>query len=75
MLSYAAVIGLMAGAVTVRGADADAPTPKAEQVAPGIWRLHFGDPEQFTPTHFRSAAMDTAGLEAKASSADRKSVV
>ena len=54
--------------MTVRGADADAPVPKAEEVAPGIWRLHFGDPEQFTPTHFRSAALDMAGLKAMGSS-------
>ncbi|HEU5397162.1 MAG TPA: TIM-barrel domain-containing protein, partial [Verrucomicrobiae bacterium] len=28
------------------------------------WRLRFGTPEQFTPTHFRSAPVDTAGLAA-----------
>lgn len=36
--------------------------PKAEWVAPGIWRIRFGKPESFTPTHFRSAAMDRTGL-------------
>jgi len=55
---------LLAGMLAVHGAEADAPAPKAELVAPGIWRIHFGEPEQFTPTHFRSAAIDTAGLEA-----------
>jgi alpha-D-xyloside xylohydrolase len=46
------------------GSAASAVAPQVELVAPGIWRLHFGNPETFTPTHFRSAAIDTAGLEA-----------
>lgn len=43
-------------------AEPDSP-PQVESVAPGVWRLRFGNPEQFTPTHFRSKEMDTVGLE------------
>ena len=32
-------------------------------MAPGIWRLRFGEPEKFTPTHFRSAEMDAVAVE------------
>jgi len=39
-------VTLMA-ATAVRGAGSDSSTPQTEMVAPGIWRLHFGDPEQF----------------------------
>src|ERR1700760_912385 len=56
--------GLLIAVLPVRGAETGPTAPLVESVAPGIWRLHFGDPETFTPTHFRSAAMDTAGLEA-----------
>ncbi len=49
-------------------AEPDSAAPQVKLVAPGIWRLRFGNPEEFTPTHFRSAPMDAAGLEAKASS-------
>jgi alpha-D-xyloside xylohydrolase len=55
---------LFTAALAVRGAESDAPAPKAELVAPGIWRLHFGNPEPFTPTHFRSEPPDQAGLAA-----------
>jgi len=47
-------------------AEPAAPSPTAEVVAPGIWRVRLGNPEQFTPTYFRSAAMDTTGLQAMA---------
>ncbi|HTV42616.1 MAG TPA: TIM-barrel domain-containing protein [Candidatus Sulfotelmatobacter sp.] len=47
---------------TVSGADGS-PAPEIQQVAPGIWRIRFGDPEQFTPTHFQTAPMDLAGLK------------
>src|ERR1700739_3734204 len=47
----------------------DSPAPKIQQVAPGVWRIRFGHPEQFTPTHFRTAPMDVAGLKDMASSA------
>jgi len=40
------------------------PAPKAELVAPGIWRIHLGKPEKFTPTFFRAAAMDKEDLKA-----------
>ena len=38
--------------------------PKAQQVAPSVWRIRFGKPEVFTPTHFRSAGVDEKGLAA-----------
>ena len=50
-------------AITVSGAEADSSAPQSEQIAPGIWHLHFGNPEAFTPMHFRSAEMDAAGPE------------
>lgn len=37
--------------------------PQAGQIAPGVWRIRFGEPELFTPTHFHSARPDIAGLE------------
>ncbi len=43
--------------------------PEIKLVAPGVWRVRFGDPEQFTPTRFRSAPMDMAGLAEKRSNA------
>ncbi|HXC34733.1 MAG TPA: TIM-barrel domain-containing protein [Candidatus Acidoferrales bacterium] len=46
----------------VRGAD-DSPGPKTQLVAPGIWRIRFGHPERFTPTHFRTTQIDLAGLK------------
>lgn len=36
-----------------QAADKDPQPLKAEQVAPGIWRLRLGDPEKFTPLTFR----------------------
>jgi alpha-D-xyloside xylohydrolase len=56
------VILLAAIAIAAGTADGDPAAPTPELVAPGIWRLHFGDPETFTPTHFRSAPVDTEGL-------------
>ena len=53
-----------ANSATVR-AESDKTVPKIELVAPGIWRLQFGRPETFVPTHFRSAPIDTASLKAK----------
>jgi alpha-D-xyloside xylohydrolase len=53
---------VLAATCSIRAAGADLPAPAPEKVAPGIWRLHFGNPEQFTPTHFRSAAIDSNGL-------------
>ncbi|HTB83465.1 MAG TPA: TIM-barrel domain-containing protein [Candidatus Sulfotelmatobacter sp.] len=50
-------------AATVQGAETDSTGPQAELIAPGVWRLHYGNPEQLTPTHFRSAPIDVAGLD------------
>jgi alpha-D-xyloside xylohydrolase len=41
----------------------NSPKPQVQSIAPGIWRIRFGKPEEFTSTHFRSARMDTAGLD------------
>jgi len=54
----------LALAVPLRGAEGQASEPLVEKVAPGVWRIRFGAPETFTPTHFRTAAIDQAGLEA-----------
>lgn len=54
---------LMVAAATAYGAGSDSSTPQAEMVAPGIWRFHFGNPEQWTPTRFRSAPVASAALE------------
>jgi alpha-D-xyloside xylohydrolase len=40
----------------------DQNTPQIQSIAPGIWRIRFGQPEEFTPTHFRSASMNADGL-------------
>lgn len=40
-----------------------ATAPKAESIAPGIWRIRLGEPEKLTPTHFRSAPFDPASLK------------
>ena len=61
-LSFA--VALLASTLAVRSAETNLPAPKVEQVAPGIWRIHFGQPEPFTPTHFRSGEVDTIGLKA-----------
>ena len=51
-------------AMALQAAEAKPLEPQVEKVAPGVWRIRFGTPETFTPTHFRSAAMDRAGLDA-----------
>ena len=56
-------LALVIVSTAVCGAEPELSAPQTELVAPGIWRLHFGNPEPFTPTHFRSAPMDAAGLE------------
>ncbi|HEY1790253.1 MAG TPA: hypothetical protein VGJ73_19060, partial [Verrucomicrobiae bacterium] len=38
--------------------------PKAELIAPGIWRIRLGEPEKFTPTFFRTAPIARENLEA-----------
>jgi alpha-D-xyloside xylohydrolase len=65
---YTIFLMCLAGTTAIRAADSGSPAPKVEQVAPGIWRIHFGDPEEFTPTHFRSAPMDSADLQKMSSS-------
>jgi alpha-D-xyloside xylohydrolase len=52
------------GLAGVHGADGP-PAPKVQQVAPGIWRIRFGHPERFTPTAFRTAAMEMTDLKEK----------
>ncbi|MGH7952560.1 MAG: hypothetical protein ACREFE_11675, partial [Limisphaerales bacterium] len=61
-------LALPATTISVRGAKTNSLAPKVEWVAPGVWRIRFGNPEEFTPTHFRSAPADVAGLEAKSAS-------
>jgi alpha-D-xyloside xylohydrolase len=56
-------LALLVTTIVVHGTESDSPANQAEPIAPGIWRLHFGNPEPFTPTRFRSAQMDTAGLK------------
>src|SRR5580698_6977735 len=55
-------LALLSVTLAVRADDHPSFAPQVEAVAPGIWRLRFGNPEPFMPTHFRSAAMDQAGL-------------
>lgn len=54
----------LAVAVPIQAAEVKSPAPQVERIAPGVWCIRFGAPETFTPTHFRSAAIDRAGLEA-----------
>jgi alpha-D-xyloside xylohydrolase len=49
--------------VAVRAAEPAGSGPQTTLVAPGIWRVHFGNPESFTPVHFQSAPMDKAALK------------
>ena len=60
-------LGLFAATSAICAVQSDPIKPKIESVAPGIWRLHFGNPEMFVPTHFRSAPVNSAGLKAMAS--------
>lgn len=57
-------LALLTVVTGVRGADSDSAAPQVKVVAPGVWRLRFGTPEKFTPTHFRTAPVDLAGLAA-----------
>ncbi len=41
--------------------------PAITLVSPGIWRLCFGEPENFTPTHFQVVSPDKTGLQAMGS--------
>jgi alpha-D-xyloside xylohydrolase len=53
----------MTVAAAAYGAGNNLSAPQPEAIAPGVWRLRFGNPEEFTPTHFRSAPIAQAGLE------------
>ena len=63
-IAFLSLLQFLFAVPNISGAD-DSPAPKIQQVAPGIWRIRFGDPEQFTPTHFRTAPMDMAALKEK----------
>src|ERR1700742_3778715 len=63
LISSAAVLAQLFVIMDVYGAEEDSFASQPEQIAPGIWRLHFGNPESFTPVHFRSAEMDATGLQ------------
>jgi len=39
-----------------------ADAPNVQQIAPGVWRLRFGNPEPLTPMHFRSAEPATDAM-------------
>jgi hypothetical protein len=56
-------LALLTVSTVAHSAEPDLTAPQVELAAPGIWRLHFGNPEPFTPVHFRSAEMDAAGLK------------
>lgn len=43
-------------------ASAYADAAKVQQVAPGVWRVRFGNPETLTPVHFRSAQPAIEGM-------------
>ena len=43
--------------------DPAAMRPVVVQVAPGIWRYRFGEPERFTPTSFRSRPIRSEALK------------
>ena len=44
-------MALLTATLTVRADVPASPAPQAELLAPGIWHLHFGTPEPFTPLH------------------------
>ena len=44
-------------------APALADAPNVQQVAPGVWRLRFGNPEPMTPMHFRSGEPAIEGMK------------
>jgi alpha-D-xyloside xylohydrolase len=51
----------LGAALTTRSAESNF-TAAVTQVAPGIWRIHLGQPEALTPLHFRSAPLAIGGL-------------
>lgn len=50
-------------AVSAAQAEPDQLVPKAKLIAPGIWKIHLGETEKFTPTYFRTAPVDQPGLK------------
>jgi len=56
----AALLALTASVWPVSAAEVSG---KLETVAPGIWRLRLGQPEPFTPVHFRSAPVAAESLK------------
>jgi alpha-D-xyloside xylohydrolase len=59
----ASIIAICAAFLIASCAESSAAGPTSELIAPGIWRIRFGHPEQFTPTHFRSAPINVAALK------------
>jgi len=55
---------LLLGSFQLIRAEPNPPVPKAELVAPGIWRIRLGKPEEFTPSFFRTAPEDKEHLKA-----------
>ena len=53
---------LLAGRFQAASAEPHHPVPNAELVAPGIWRIRLGQPEEFTPSRFRTAPVDEEHL-------------
>ena len=61
------MLGTCVALPAARAADApreNAVKPQTEEMAPGVWRLRFGQPETFTPLRFRSAPPRLAGFAA-----------
>jgi alpha-D-xyloside xylohydrolase len=54
---------LLAGSFQVSSAEPNKSAPKAELVAPGIWKIRLGKPEEFTPSYFHTAAKDKEHLK------------
>lgn len=59
----AGALCLMAS-LTAGAAPSAKPAPETTEVLPGIWRIRFGAPEAATPTAFRGAEPNAAGLAA-----------
>lgn len=57
------VTPLLAGSFQMPTAESKQLMPKAELVAPGIWRIRLGKPEEFTPAFFRTAPVDQEHLK------------
>jgi alpha-D-xyloside xylohydrolase len=64
MLFRCALLGVCALALAAVAGRADAAGPKVDEIAPGVWRLRFGQPEKNTPLRFRSAPIQKDALAA-----------